>query len=113
MTSQKTDRTKQRQDEEGCKQRLMASREAQFSDVRTQLQSLRHLISHSETAQGYFDLFDEFVREYEFGLALETLCDFLVETGNPVDPAVLAQIDSLHKLMRVEDACLEKLRTLT
>lgn len=91
----------------------MVSREEQFNNVRTRLQNLRHLISHSETAQGYLDLFDEFVREYEFALALETLCDFLVEAGSPVRPTVLAQIDDLHKLMKVEDSCVEKLWKLT
>ena len=91
----------------------MASREEQFNNVRTRLQNLRHLISHSETAQGYLDLFDEFVREYEFALALETLCDFLVEAGSPVEPAVLVQIDDLHKLMKVQDTCVDKLWKLT
>lgn len=87
----------------------MARRRSTIQQRKDSTQNLRHLISHSETAQGYLDLFDECVREYEFAVALEMLCDFLVEADSPVEPAVLVQIDDLHKLMNVQDTCVEKL----
>jgi hypothetical protein len=87
----------------------MANQEAQFEEVRTRLGNLRHLISGSDAARRYLALFDELLREYEFALALETLCDFLREVSSPIDPAVLVQIDDLHRLMKVEDTCIEKL----
>ena len=91
----------------------MIKPEAQFEEVKTRLGNLRHLILGPEAATAYLALFDEFVREYEFGLALETLCDFLSEGATPFDAAVLVEIDDLHKLMRVEDTCVEKLWRLT
>ena len=87
----------------------MTNREAQFEDVKIRLGALRPLISGSEAASGYLTLFDELFREYEFALALETLCDFLCEAASRVDAALLVQIDDLHKLMNVEDKCVEKL----
>lgn len=91
----------------------MVKPEAQFEEVKTRLGNLRPLISGLEAATAYLLLFDELVREYEFALALETLCDFLSEGATPIDAAVLVQIDDLHKLMRVEDTCVEKLWRLT
>lgn len=91
----------------------MIKPEAQFEEVKTRLGNLRHLISGPEAATSYLALFDELVREYEFALALETLCDFLSEGATRVDATVLVQIDDLHKLMRVEDKCVEKLWRLT
>ncbi len=91
----------------------MTNREAQFKSVKIQLQNLQHFISHSESAQGYLVLFDEFVREYEFSLALETLCDFLREKSSPVDDTLLTQIERLHNDMKVKDSCVEKLREIS
>jgi len=87
----------------------MGDREAQFEDVKTRLGNLRQLISGSEAAGRYLPLYDELVREYEFALALETLCDFLLEVAVPIDAATLVQINDLHRLMKVEDTCIEKL----
>ena len=51
------------------------------------LASLRPLLADSRDAQKYLRLFDEFIRECEFGLALATLCDFLFETPTLVNPS--------------------------
>lgn len=91
----------------------MIKPEAEFEEVKTRLGNLRHLISGPEGDTEYLALFDELCREYEFALALETLCDFLREGATPFDAAVLVEIDDLHKLMRVEDRCVEKLWRLT
>lgn len=91
----------------------MLKREAQFEEVKTRLGNLRHLISGPEATAGYLALFDELFCEYEFALALETLCDFLSEGATPIDAAILVEIDDLHNLMRVEDTCVAKLWRLT
>jgi hypothetical protein len=59
----------------------------------------------------YLALFDEFLNEHEFGLALENLCDFLLEPGTSVvADSVLEQIRRLHDLMGVADSCVDDLR---
>lgn len=63
-----------------------------------------------QSAQGYLDLFNEFVSHNELGLALETLCDFLLEAAIAVDDAVISQIETLHNQMKVKDDCVQKLR---
>ena len=61
-------------------------RDRHFRNLRIRLASLRPLLADSSGAQKYLRLFDEFIREYEFGLALATLCDFLFETPTLVNP---------------------------
>lgn len=75
--------------------------------VKSQLEELRRLIDEPK----YLALFDEFLDEHEFGLALENLCDFLLESRTAMigDP-VLAQIGRLHDLMGVTDSCVDDLR---
>jgi hypothetical protein len=76
-----------------------------------QLQELRDSISDIENDSKYLGLFDEFLREHEFGLALETLCDFLLEPKTQLmSESLLEQIKNLHQLMNVKDACVQNLR---
>ena len=87
-------------------------RDRHFRNLRIRLASLRPLLADSSGAQKYLRLFDEFIRECEFGLALATLCDFLFETPTLVNRDVVEQIEQLHSLMNVKDMPLEKLRAL-
>jgi hypothetical protein len=79
-------------------------------NARSQLQNLRDSITGFQKSPKYLSMFDEFVRECELGLALETLCDYLLETTAPVDEGVLGQIESLHALMNVKDGCVDSLK---
>jgi len=49
-------------------------------------------------------LFDEFVRETELGLALHTVCDYLLESETPRPEATtVEQIRALHTSMEIKD----------
>ena len=81
-----------------------------YSELLKRLQSLRELISGSGEPS-YLEQFDEFLREQEFGLALETLCDFLLARDVPcISEAQVEEIESLHELMSVSDTCVRSLR---
>lgn len=89
----------------------MANLDELHHHLKCQLQELRGSISALKNDPKYLGLFDEFLREHEFGLALETLCDFLLESKTPlVSESLLEQIKDLHQLMNLEDACVQNLR---
>ena len=76
--------------------------------------SLRESVPGLKRDTKYLELFDEFVRECEFGLALGLLCDFLLEPNSPpVRSDDLDRIWSLRALMRLDDANIEKLMRKT
>jgi hypothetical protein len=54
--------------------------------------------------------FDEYASANEFGLALETLRDYLLEADVPeLERNVLREIQRLHAKMGVQDNCVTKL----
>lgn len=56
-------------------------------------------------------LFDDFLANREFGLALNVLCDFLLEPDvPPLSESEFNEIALLHTLMEVQDDCLVRLR---
>jgi hypothetical protein len=56
-------------------------------------------------------LFDEFVRAHEWGLALHLVCDYLLgPTAKAAPEGVIQQIQTLHEAMRIDDACVVDLR---
>jgi hypothetical protein len=64
-----------------------------------------------ETAHSFISLFDEFMKEGEFGLALHAVCDFLLEPGSPrVTKSTLDRIQHLHTAMKVDDSCVQMLQ---
>jgi hypothetical protein len=82
----------------------MANFDELHQNLKGQLQTLRDSVPALKDDPQYLEVFDEFLREYEFGLALETLCDFLLEPRVPlVSEALLEQIENLHQQMHVED----------
>ena len=86
-------------------------RDLHYAVLTARLQPLRAIFSAGTKAQVYSSLFDEFLSQREFGLALEALCDYLLEpTVRPVNELELKEIASLHVLMEVEDQCLLRLR---
>jgi len=86
-------------------------RDLHYSPSKTRLESLRAVFSAGIKAEVYSALFDDFLSNREFGLALEVLCDFLLEPDvRPVSELELNEIASLHALMEVEDQCFLRLR---
>ena len=91
----------------------MANFQDHYNKLKTELGSLRYLFPHTGSAPEHLESFDEYVREYEFDLALDRLCYVLLEAAAAVDTAALQKIENLHNLMNIKDSCVEKLRALT
>jgi hypothetical protein len=57
------------------------------------------------------EIFDEFVQQHEWELALHVVCDYLLEpTAQAASEAVIQRIQSLHAAMGIEDTCVADLR---
>jgi hypothetical protein len=56
-------------------------------------------------------LFDEFLRETEFDLALHIICDFLLEPHSPPpSQELVTKLQFLHCKMEIVDDCVARLR---
>jgi hypothetical protein len=79
-------------------------------ELQTQLQSLRMLLA-DERGHSFLDLFDEFMQQREFGLALHAVCDYLLQSDSPrVSKLTVEQIHRLHNAMKIDDQCVEDLQ---
>lgn len=79
-------------------------------EIEQNLASLRAVLSEGRS-QAAHQVFGEFVREHEWGLALHVVCDYLLEpTVQAAPEAVMQQIQSLHEVMAIEDNCVADLR---
>jgi hypothetical protein len=82
--------------------------ESTVRELQDRLRALRPLLV-GERANDSRDLFDEFVQECEFELALHAVCDFVLDPASPiVSKPILNQIQTLHALMEIDDDCAEK-----
>lgn len=81
-----------------------------YKEIEAQLQLLRHaLFPYKE--KPLVDLFDEFMAQREYELALHTVCDFLLGPAAPLaSEAVLQQIRALHSVMGIEDGCADEVQ---
>ena len=59
----------------------------------------------------FLDLFDEFMQQHEFGLALHVVCDFILDPDSPpANKSTVDQIQGLHIAMKIDDRCVEELQ---
>ena len=87
----------------------MNERDVILKKVREQLQVLRPILL-TDRARDYLKLFDEFLREQEYGLALHAVCDCMLEESAPaVEPAIIGIIRALHVDMEIDDSCVADL----
>jgi|SRR5271163_4604480 len=78
-------------------------------DMVRKLASLKPLLSAG--GDDLNQLFDEFVQEHEWELALHLVCDYLLEPKTHAQPeAVIQEIRDLHDVMGIEDTCIADLR---
>ena len=57
------------------------------------------------------DFFDEWIDNYEFGLAFDLICDFLLQADSvTMDQATLDKLIDLHAVMEMPDDGIQKLR---
>jgi hypothetical protein len=75
-----------------------------------ELVALRDLLPSPLDAK-FARFFEEYIEHHEFGLALDCICDYLLEPATqPTSASILGQIEKLRGLMKVEDDCIAKLR---
>ena len=56
-------------------------------------------------------MFDEFVEQHEFELALHVVCDLILDSVSPQpSKSILDQIRDLHTAVRIDDSCVQKLQ---
>jgi hypothetical protein len=86
------------------------NRESHWAELRTRLRALRPIFPSGGRGETYCLLFDKFLENREFGLALDVLCDFLLEADVPPPTETeFNQIAVLHTLMEVQNDCLLRL----
>ena len=79
-------------------------------ELRTQLQSLRPLLL-ADRGRFFLDLFDNLMQETEFAVALDVLCEFILQPASPkVSKTTVDQIQRLHAAMKIDDRCVEELQ---
>ena len=91
----------------------MADRHLQdlWTELEAELRDLRTVFEPSAEGREALCVFDEYLSANEFGLALETLCDFLLDSDATAIPgSLLMQIQHLHTKMDVNDNCVRNLR---
>jgi hypothetical protein len=77
-----------------------------WSAVTAGLHSLRASFPLTDDGCAQQNLFDEFLAANELGLALETLCQALIDTeGLIVTSEVVAIVSDLHAKMGIDDEC--------
>src|SRR5438270_10883689 len=76
--------------------------------IKNILLSLRSELPALAANESSLALFDEFVREEEFGLAVNVICDCLVHQTPVVSTAALDSIKALYRMMHFEDQCLDE-----
>lgn len=87
----------------------MRNREIHRQILGKELVTLREMLPPLEAKFAGF--FEEYIGQHEFGLALDIICDYLLEpTTPPASASVLEQIRKLRALMEVEDDCFAKLQ---
>jgi hypothetical protein len=84
-----------------------------FENLRERLRDLRPVLLRNPCSQSYLEFFDEWVREYEFDLALHAVCDYLLEQNTVPENITIEQISSLHEAMDIQDECVNRLRLKT
>jgi hypothetical protein len=81
--------------------------EALRKELQAQLRSLLPVLL-AESGRPFLNLFDEFVENHEFELAVHVVCDFMLEPNSPpVSTSTVEQIRRLHVAMEIDNHCVE------
>ena len=81
----------------------MAFSREYYLELSSRLQVLRPLLLRQERA-ACLNWFDEYLEHNELGLALDVLCEYLLEPGAPrVTEAELGQLEALFSIMGVQN----------
>lgn len=75
-----------------------------YAILHARLAALRRIFPRGPKGETYGALFDEFLENREFGLALDVLCDCLLEPNvSPPSETEFNDIAALHAFMEVQD----------
>jgi hypothetical protein len=86
-------------------------RQSHWAELRARLEALCPVFPSGGRGETCCALFDEFLENREFGLALDVLCDFLLEPETrSVTEAELKDIAALRARMEVDDQYFLRLR---
>ena len=82
-----------------------------YRELQNGVGELRTVLTELGASVASLDLFDEFLQNSEFELALHVACQYLLEPGVRRQPNdVLDRIESLHNTMAIDDDCATRLR---
>jgi hypothetical protein len=82
-----------------------------YRDIGKRLEALRGLFASMPENNKNLGFYDIYLAANELELALHTLCDFLLEPTSPnVSDSALEQIQLLHRMMKIDDCCVQKLK---
>ena len=88
----------------------MTNQNTSSHELKGQLEDLKNVLP-KELGPRASELFDEFIREHEFGLALHVICDHLLGSATlPSSVKLVQKIQALHEAMKIEDNCVADLR---
>jgi hypothetical protein len=83
-----------------------------FDRVIVMLRPLRAVFENNGTVSPQRKFFDEYLDANELELALDTVCDFILESPTPMaDTSVLARIEDAFRAMELQDDRLGKVRS--
>lgn len=82
-----------------------------YAELRKRLEALRYIFPSGARGETYSCLYDDFIENREFGLAVDVLCDFLLESESPPPSEnEFHAIAELHALMELGNSTLLRLR---
>jgi hypothetical protein len=77
------------------------------SDIQKRLEFIRCVLPANCKEE---EVFDEFVCEHEFELALHIVCDYIRESNSDsVEQQIIEHIQYLHSAMAIVDDCVQRL----
>jgi hypothetical protein len=86
--------------------------QSHFDRLMVVLRPLRVVFEVNGTASPQREFFDEYLDANELELALDTVCDFILEAPTPItDSSVLPRIEDAFRAMELHDDRLEKVRS--
>jgi hypothetical protein len=85
--------------------------QSHFDRVMVLLRPLRAVFENNGTASPQREFVDEYLNANELELALDTVCDFILESPTMADSSVLARIEDAFQAMELQDDRLGKVRS--
>ena len=89
----------------------MSTSNGYIENLAARVGDLRTTLDGRPNANGFLEMFDDFLAQHEFDLALHVVCDYLMEQDKGPDSPTIDRINSLHLSMAIVDDCIDQLRS--